>query len=114
VPQARLETDPFSGNLAADMYANIAAESSGRALACRLYELTDDPGMKDMWSFLIARDTMHQQQWMAVLEELGGPAALPIRNSFSQEQENSEFSYMFLTYGADGTVEPEDVGPTVI
>jgi Mn-containing catalase len=96
-----------SGNLAADMYANIAAESSGRALACRLYELTDDPGMKDMWSFLIARDTMHQQQWMAVLEELGGTEALPIPNSFSQEQEKSEFSYAFLTYGADGVVDPE-------
>ncbi len=47
----------------------------GALLATRLYELTDDPGMKDMLSFLIARDTMHQQQWLAVLEELGGPAA---------------------------------------
>jgi Mn-containing catalase len=26
--------------------------------------------MKDMLSFLIARDTMHQQQWLAVIEEL--------------------------------------------
>ena len=31
-----------SGNLAADMYANIAAEATGRQLACRLYEITDD------------------------------------------------------------------------
>ena len=38
---------------------------------------------------------MHQQQSMAVLEELGGPAALPIPNSFAQAQENSEFSYAF-------------------
>ena len=37
-----------SGNVAADMYANVTAESTGRALACRLYNLTDDPGMKDM------------------------------------------------------------------
>ena len=36
--------------------------------------MTDDPGMKDMLRFLIARDTMHQEQWLAVLEELGGPA----------------------------------------
>jgi manganese catalase len=96
-----------SGNLAADMYANIAAEATGRALACRLYELTDDPGMKDMWSFLIARDTMHQQQWLAVLEELGGPAALPIPNSFPQEQEKSEFSYAFFTTGIEGAPVPE-------
>jgi Mn-containing catalase len=39
------------------MYANIAAEATGRALATRLYNITDDPGMKDMFSFLIARDT---------------------------------------------------------
>jgi Mn-containing catalase len=70
-----------SGNLAANMYANIAAESSGRALACRLYELTDDPGMKDMRSFLIARDTMYQQQSMAVLEELGGRRRCPSRTA---------------------------------
>ena len=95
-----------TGNLAADMYANIAAESGGRVLACRLYELTDDPGMKDMLSFLIARDTMHQQQWHAVLEELGGPQALPIPNSFPQEQEKTEFSYAFLTTGVDGAAPP--------
>src|SRR4051794_174047 len=37
-----------SGNLAADMYANVAAEATGRVLAVRLYNMTDDPGMKDM------------------------------------------------------------------
>ena len=61
-----------SGNIAADMTANIAAESTGRTLAVRLYNMTDDPGMKDMLQYLIARDTMHQNQWMAALEELGG------------------------------------------
>ncbi len=60
-----------AGNLIADMRANVAAEAVGRTLATRLYEMTDDPGMKDMLRFLIARDTMHQQQWLAVLEELG-------------------------------------------
>jgi Mn-containing catalase len=89
-----------SGNLAADMYANVTAEATGRVLACRLYEMTDDPGMKDMLSFLIARDTMHQQQWLAVLEELGGyKGVLPIPNSFPQEQEKQEFSYAFFATG---------------
>jgi Mn-containing catalase len=96
-----------TGNLAADMYANITAEAGGRVLACRLHELTDDPGMKDMLSFLIARDTMHQQQWMTVLEELGGPSALPIPNSFPREQENTEFSYTFFSTGVDGEAPPE-------
>jgi Mn-containing catalase len=95
-----------SGNLAADMYANVTAEATGRVLATRLFQLTDDPGMKDMLSFLIARDTMHQQQWLAVLEELGGTDALPIPNSFPQGQENDEFSYTFLATGVDGVQPP--------
>src|ERR671921_1582173 len=64
------------GNLIADMRANVAAEAVGRTLATRLYELTDDPRMKDMLRVLIARDTMHQQQWLAVLEELPADQAL--------------------------------------
>jgi Mn-containing catalase len=94
-----------SGNIAADMYANVAAEATGRALAVRLYNMTDDAGMKDMLSFLIARDTMHQQQWLAVIEELGGKeAALPIPNSFPQSQEKNEFAYAFFVHSTDGIV----------
>lgn len=33
-----------TGNLAADMHANLDAEGGGRLLATRLYEMTDDPG----------------------------------------------------------------------
>ncbi|HEX8459983.1 MAG TPA: manganese catalase family protein [Segetibacter sp.] len=87
-----------SGNIASDMHANVYAEATGRVLATRLYELTDDSGMKDMLSFLIARDTMHQNQWMAVLEELGGPTAShPIPNSFPQSKENQDFNYSFVS-----------------
>ena len=96
-----------SGNLMADMYTNVAAESTGRALATRLWEITDDPGMKDMLSFMIARDTMHQQQWLAVIEELGGAKGLPIPNSFPQSKENQEFSYAFITPNIDGSGTPE-------
>lgn len=92
-----------SGNIAADMTANVAAESTGRVLAVRLYNMTNDPGMKDMLSYLIARDTMHQNQWLAALEELGGhQGAFPIPNSFPQEEEKQEFSYAFLGFQADG------------
>ena len=97
-----------SGNLAADMYANVCAEATGRVLACRLYSLTDDPGMKDMLSFMIARDTMHQQQWLAVIEELGGmEGVLPIPNSFPQAKENQDFSYTFLGTAKDGQLKAE-------
>lgn len=93
-----------SGNIAADMTANIAAESTGRTLAVRLYNMTDDPGMKDMLQYLIARDTMHQNQWMAALEELGGPVgAFPIPNSHPQSEETTEFSYAYLGFQADGS-----------
>ncbi len=96
-----------SGNIAADMYCNVAAESTGRVLAVRLYNATTDAGMRDMWSFLIARDTMHQQQWLAVIEELGGHAGtLPIPNSFPQEKENQKFNYAFFGTSADGSPPP--------
>ncbi|MCU1289884.1 MAG: Mn-containing catalase [Acidobacteria bacterium] len=97
-----------SGNLAADMLANVTAEATGRVLACRLYEMTDDAGMRDMLSFLIARDTMHQQQWLAVLEELGGMEnILPIPNSFPQSEEVQNVSYAFVATGIDGARVPE-------
>lgn len=93
-----------SGNIAADMTANVTAELTGRVLAVRLFNMTNDPGMKDMLSFLIARDTMHQNQWLAALEELGGTSGVfPIPNSFPQEQEKQEFSYTFLGFQADAS-----------
>lgn len=96
-----------SGNIAADMMANATAESTGRLLATRLYNMTDDAGMRDMLSFLIARDTMHQQQWLAVVEELGGyEAVLPIPNSFPQEEENQDFSHVFIDTRIGDDVEP--------
>src|SRR5690606_15027341 len=91
------------GNIAADMHANVMAESSGRLLATRLWKSTDDKGMKDMLAFLIARDTMHQNQWLAVLEELGGVKGNhPIPNSFPQAEENQQFNYNFLSTHIDG------------
>lgn len=87
-----------TGNIASDMYANVHAEASGRVLATRLWEMTDDPGMKDMLAFLIARDAMHQNQWLAVLEELGGPAMnLPVPNSFPEQNQVQDFAYAFVT-----------------
>lgn len=83
-----------TGNLASDMYANVAAESSGRLLVTRLWEWTDDPGMKDTLSFLIARDTMHQNQWLAVIEELQQP--LPVPSDFTHE--HHQFSYQYFLY----------------
>ncbi|MGB3543583.1 manganese catalase family protein [Rubrivirga sp.] len=101
-----------SGNLAADMYANVMAESTGRTLAARLYQMTDDPGMQDMLRYLLARDTMHQNQWLAVIEELGGVEALhpiPASIPLQEERKAPHVDEMNLQYAfmATGT-EPHD------
>ena len=97
-----------SGNAAADMLANAMAESTGRMLACQLFKMTDDPGMKDMLRFQIARDTMHQNQWLSAWEEMGGRKNHPIPNSFDQSDENQDVNYTFFTLGKDETVpQPE-------
>ena len=47
---------------------------------------------------------MHQQQWLAVLEELGNGDirnVLPIPNSFPQSKEHQEFSYAFVNTNID-------------
>lgn len=103
-----------TGNLAADMHSNVTAEGGGRVLATRLWEMTDDPGMKDMLSFLIARDTMHQNQWMAVLEELKD-MGMPAPQDFPQSEEVQDHSYEFFVH-SDGEI-PDDArwtsGPSV-
>jgi Mn-containing catalase len=106
-----------SGNLAGDMYANVAAEATGRTLAVRLYNAAKDPGMKDMLSFLIARDTMHQNQWLGVIEDLGGAATqVPVPNSFDQSLEKSEFSYVYMGTNVNGEPPPSgrfNTGPSI-
>jgi Mn-containing catalase len=95
-----------AGNLIANMYANTAAEAVGRTLATRLLELTDDPGMKDMLKFLIARDTMHQQQWLAVIEELEGTGA-EAKNApgdYENEPEYQQYAYAFFNHNSDGAI----------
>ncbi|MEU1090810.1 manganese catalase family protein [Streptomyces sp. NPDC005892] len=59
-----------SGNLLADFYANVAAEAQSRLQTARLFNMTDDPGVKDMLRFNLARDTVHQNQWLAAIEQL--------------------------------------------
>lgn len=93
------------GNLAANMHANAAAEAVGRSLAVRLLELTDDPGMKDMLRYLIARDTMHQQQWLAVIEELGPEIGNNAPGDFENDGEHAQFAYQFLDHLGDREVD---------
>ncbi|WP_459194148.1 manganese catalase family protein [Halosimplex sp. J119] len=108
-----------SGNLAADMYANVMAESTGRLLAARLWEMTDDPGMKDMLSYLVARDAMHQNQWLEALHSLGDSDDpfdhLPVPNTFPEDEMPDEFDYSFMSTTRDGEEyeAPWTQGPSV-
>jgi hypothetical protein len=59
-----------SGNLLAGFRANAAAEAQGRLQTARLYNMTDDNGVRDMLKFNLARDTVHQNLWLKAIEEL--------------------------------------------
>lgn len=105
-----------SGNLLADFRFNVTAESQGRLQVCRLYELTEDKGVRDMLSFLIARDTMHQNQWLAAIEELEreGLDGTPVPMNFPQARELGAVAYQFWNM-SEGTESQEGrwaKGPT--
>jgi Mn-containing catalase len=87
-----------SGNLLADFRFNVTAESQGRLQVSRLYNMTNDSGVRDMLSFLIARDTMHQNQWIAAIAELeaDGLETTPCPSSFPEERQKNEVAYQFL------------------
>jgi len=91
-----------SGNLLADFRANVNAESQGRLQVARLYNMTDDPGIRDMFSFMLARDTMHQNQWMAAIADLEseGLETTPCPSSFPLELEKREVAYQFWNMSA--------------
>ena len=97
-----------SGNIAADMFANATGEATNACVLGRLSAMTDDPGMKRMLGYLMSRDVMHQQQWLAVIEELGGYRnALPIPNSFDHGQELTQYSRTFFSTAVDGIEPPQ-------
>lgn len=90
-----------SGNLLADFRHNLAAESQGRLQVCRLYEMTDDRGVKDMLSWLIARDDYHQNMWMAAIAELEAQEGDPIvPTTFPKELEKRAVSYTLFNFSA--------------
>lgn len=92
-----------SGNLLADMTANVNAEMQGRLQVARLFHMTDDPGVRELLRFLLARDTMHQNQWLAAVEELKADKLeeLPVPSNFPQNQERTEVSYTLFQF-SDG------------
>ena len=95
-----------SGNLLADFHANAAAEMQGRLQTARLYNMTEDKGVRDMLRFNLARDTAHQNQWLAAIERLkeDGLEDLPVPIKFGLDTEYTEHSYEVwgLSDGTEG------------
>jgi Mn-containing catalase len=89
-----------SGNLLADFRANVNAESQGRLQVARLYGMTDDPGVRDMLSFMLARDTMHQNMWLAAIEQLkeDGLEDDPVPSDFPLAAEQRDAAYQMLNF----------------
>ncbi|MFP3466986.1 manganese catalase family protein [Leifsonia sp. SIMBA_070] len=105
-----------SGNLLADFTANANAEMQGRLQVARLYHMTDDAGVRDLLSFLLARDTMHQNQWIAAAAELRAEAAedLPVPSNFPLSKEDRDVAYQYINF-SDGATAAEGSwasGPT--
>jgi len=92
-----------SGNLLADFTANANAEMQGRVQVARLYHMTDDAGVRDLLGFLLARDTMHQNQWIAAAAELReeGYEELPVPSNFPLSNEDRSVSYQYINF-SDG------------
>ncbi|WP_046469692.1 manganese catalase family protein [Allosalinactinospora lopnorensis] len=92
-----------SGNLMADFRANVAAEAQGRLQTARLYRMTDDPGVKSMLQFNLARDTVHQNQWLAAIEQLQEDGLEdPVVPSALFDEENQEHART-MWHLSDGT-----------
>jgi len=94
-----------SGNMFADFHANLNAEVQGRLQVCRLYEMTDDPGIRDTFAYMIARDTMHQNQWLAAIEDMKseGMCNYPVPMAFAADSKHADAQYQFwnLSEGTD-------------
>lgn len=65
--------------------------------------MTDDPGVRSMLQFNLARDTMHQRQWLAAIEDLheeGLEDTLVPNALFDEENSEHAASLWHLSDGA--------------
>jgi Mn-containing catalase len=105
-----------SGNLLADFVANANAEMQGRLQVARILHQTNDAGVRDMLGFLTARDTGHQNQWIAAAQELRaeGFEDIPVPDKLPREKEFEAVEYQFINF-SDGAAAGDGTwatGPT--
>jgi Mn-containing catalase len=106
-----------SGNLLADFHLNVTAEAQSRLQLARLFHMTDDPGVKQMLRFLLARDSAHQRLWAAAIRQLeaDGVEEMPVPDGFPDAAAQRETAETYLTFSAGsraGGLAPYPVRPT--
>lgn len=89
-----------SGNVVVDLYADANYEQNGRLQAARVHAMTRDASIRDTLSFMLARDQMHQVQFLAAIEELGGEKAVLPAPDVPAENVQQEHGYAFMSYAA--------------
>ena len=91
-----------SGNLLTDFRSNAAAEGQSRLQTSRIYNMTDDPGVKAMLKFNLARDTYHQHQWLLGIEQLIADGFTDGIEDSHRDEEDSTHDHTFwsLTEGS--------------
>jgi Mn-containing catalase len=92
-----------SGNLLADFRSNVAAEAQSRLQTARVYQMTDDPGVKETLQFNLARDTFHQQQWLLGIEQLIEDGFTDGLEDSLKEEEHHEAARTFYSFDAEST-----------
>jgi Mn-containing catalase len=90
-----------SGNLLTDFRSNAAAEGQSRLQTSRIYNMTDDPGVKSMLQFNLARDTYHQQQWLLAIEQLQEDGLADFIENSNGDEEDKEHDHTFWSF-SDG------------
>ena len=104
-----------SGNLMADFHYNATAEMQGRLQVSRLYNMTDDKGVQKTLRFLIARDRLHQNQWLAAIENLksDGLEDIPVPAAFDDDKDSvGAFNYIHASDGDSALEGRWASGPT--
>jgi Mn-containing catalase len=90
-----------SGNLLADFRTNVSAEAQSRLQTARVYQMTDDPGVKATLQFNLARDTFHQQQWLLGIEQLIEDGYTDGLEDSLKDEEDHEAARTFYSFDVD-------------
>ncbi|GAA0250414.1 manganese catalase family protein [Cryptosporangium japonicum] len=92
-----------SGNLLADFRSNVHAEAQSRLQTSRIYNMTDDAGIRGMLKFNLARDTFHQQQWLLGIEQLQEDGLADIIEDSNFENEDKVQDHTYWVFDEDST-----------